>query len=134
VQGDKRILIRSDETVIVVDGSTTSITFKDGTRIVTDSKQHTTTTFKAGMPTVRIRLEPHKFVDENVIGYGSAYALLGYDNLFERSCDGYIYEVFCDELRYYLYHEKVDREGVHTVSPVRLVCLEEGSLLKISPQ
>lgn len=118
----------------VVDGSLTTVTFKDGTTISTDSKQHITTTSKAGMPTVRIRLEPHKFIDENAIGYGSAYALLGHTNLFERSCDGYIYEVFCEELRYYLYHERVERDGVHTVSPVRLVCLQEGSLLKVCPQ
>lgn len=125
--------MREDETVTVVDGTITAVTFRDAGSVVVDSKLHSTTTFSSGLPTVRIRIEPHKQVDENIIGYGSAYALLGHENLFERSCDGYIYEVFSEELRYYLYHEKVDRNGVQTTSAVRLVCFQEGSILKICP-
>lgn len=58
--------------------------------------------------------------------------MLGYDNLFERSCDGYIYEVFAPELSYYLYHEKVDVNGVAEAAAVQLISLEEGSLMKLS--
>jgi hypothetical protein len=109
LQGNKHIHVREDETIIITEGQIKTVVFKDGTTIVTDSVTHTTTTYNKDFPTVRIRLEPHKFVDENIIGYGSAYALLGHDNLFERSCDGYIYEVFSHTVKYYLYHEKVDR-------------------------
>ena len=56
--------------------------------------------------------------------------MLGYDNLFERSCDGYIYEVFAPELSYYLYHEKVDVNGVAEAAAVQLISLEEGSLMR----
>lgn len=56
MEGDRRIHVREDETVLIFHGALTTVVFKDGTTIVTDSKQHTTTTYKVGFPTVRIRL------------------------------------------------------------------------------
>lgn len=44
-------------------GTIREIIFKDGTRVLTDSQKHSTTVSHPDYPTIRIRLEPHKFTD-----------------------------------------------------------------------
>ena len=69
-----------------------------------------------------------------MIGQGTSYAYLGEENLFERSYDGHIVEVFEKEFSYFRYSEKVMQENEleePKISEVQLVYFREGSVLKI---
>ena len=56
--------------------------------------------------TVRVTLDRVKMRTDTIIGMGSAYANVGFDNIFERSNDGRLIETFVGDIKVVSYLEK----------------------------
>ena len=49
--------------------------------------------------------------DLNIIGHGSAFSYLGYENISERSYDGFMYEIWNPKFSSHLYIEKYEKDN-----------------------
>lgn len=99
--------MRADSTVFVKNSSSSIIIFVDKTKYETNNKANSITITHPEYPTVRIRYDPHQIQNNNIIGQGTAYAYLGFDNLFERSYNGHIFELFSEYFSFYRYAGKI---------------------------
>lgn len=68
----------------------------------------------------------------NVIGYGSAFAYLGFKNLLERSYDGYVFEFIDYDFSSHYYTERFDKNGKIFTEEVRLITHRDGSMIKVN--
>jgi hypothetical protein len=69
--------------------------------------------------------------DLNVIGSGSAFAYLGFNNILERSYDGALYELYHTSFSWHSYTEGVDRSGNVSHEQVMLLAYPDHSVMKI---
>lgn len=84
--------------------------------------------------TVKVRLDEIKARTDSIIGLGSAYANVGFDNLFERSNNGVIVETYLpDGSRVIGHREKRELPGYnsYTTNQIHVVYLEDGSVAKV---
>ena len=70
-------------------------------------------------------------MDFNVIGYGSAFAYLGFQNILERSYDGYLYEVLDGEFASHMYIEQYELNDQLVKEEVRILSFVDGSQLRV---
>ena len=127
------IKIRDDQTIfITLPDKNTKIIFPDGTEIYHDHKANYRTIKNPfnDSPIVRVHLARNN--NYNLIGYGSAFAYLGYTNILERSYDGYMLEVMDKDLSVHQYIERFERNGKILQEVVRLVTHRDSSMLKIN--
>lgn len=85
------------------------IIFSDNTKVFYNnaSKSYEILTFNTYLKEeLLIRIYLPKEKDFNLIGHGSAFAYLGYNNLMERSYDRFIYEFWGKDFSSHLYNEK----------------------------
>ena len=69
-----------------------------------------------------------------MIGFGSAFAYLGFKNILERSYDGFLYEFIDSEFTSHMYIEKFEIEEKQFTEEVRLLSFKDGSQIKILGQ
>lgn len=76
----------------------------DGTIML--SEKDKVTVEHPNFATVRVTLDRVKMRTDTIIGMGSAYANVGFDNIFERSNDGRLIETFVGDIKVVSYLEK----------------------------
>lgn len=84
--------------------------------------------------TIRISLDRVKARTDTVIGMGSAYANVGFDNIFERSNDGRVVETLLPEgARVIGYREKQELPEYkqYKTNTIHLYYLNDGGVIKV---
>jgi hypothetical protein len=88
------------------------VKFRDGTEITTSGKKDLTVIEHPDFATIKIETDEVKARTDTVIGMGSSYANVGFDNLFERSNDGRIVNTYLpDGTHVRGYREKKELPG-----------------------
>lgn len=94
VEGETLIQIREDQTIfITLPNGDSKIIFPDGTEIYHNKKKNRRDIKSPFEEAPIIRVSLPKSNSFNLIGFGSAFAYLGFSNILERSYDGYMLEV-----------------------------------------
>ena len=79
-----------------------------------------------------IRINLGRDYNYNLIGYGSAFAYLGFSNILERSYDGYLIEAIDKQFAISEYLERFEKNGKVLEEKVRLIAHKDSSLIKIN--
>lgn len=103
--------------------------FPDQTEIYYDDKSRTREIKWLYGPIIRIHLPRQNNL--NVIGYGSAFAYLGFKDILERSYDGYLFEIFDSEITSHYYLENYDIDGKIHSQYMRLITFKDSSMIRI---
>jgi DNA-binding cell septation regulator SpoVG len=108
-----KIVIRADQTLVITykDGSV-YVRFRDGTEMLTSRDKDCTIVEHPDYATVKVIYDQVKMRTDTIIGLGSAYASVGFENLFERSNDGRIvHTLLPDGTKVMGYREKRELPG-----------------------
>lgn len=128
--------IRSDGVMIVhyKDGATL-VLHHDNTKIF--KKTEETIVEKENFAPVRIRFSTVKSRAQTVIGMGGTNALIGIDDIMERSHDGYVMETYLpDDTIVESYREKQSLEGFEKYShnTIHLIRKQDFSIIKVKQE
>ncbi|EAR91082.3 hypothetical protein TTHERM_00430030 (macronuclear) [Tetrahymena thermophila SB210] len=134
-ESGSKIIIRGDQTTIITyrDGSVYT-KHKDGTQMLTSAKKDYIIIEHPEFSTVKVLLDEVKARTDTVIGLGSAYANVGFDNLFERSNNGIIIETYLpDGTKVVGYKEKQELPGYNQfqTNHIHLIYFDDGSVGKV---
>ena len=112
------VLVRSDGVMtIFYKDSTTLVMHHDNTFIFMKKDKSEIIIEKTSFAPVKVRFDVVKSRAKTIIGLGGTNALMGYDNIMERSHDGYVVETFLpDETLVESYKEKQSLEGYNNYS------------------
>lgn len=84
--------------------------------------------------TIKVLFDEVKARTDSVIGLGSAYANVGFDNLFDRSNNGIIIETYLpDGTKVVGYKEKQELPGYNLfqTNHIHLIYFDDGSIAKV---
>lgn len=129
------VYIRADKvmTIYYNDGSTL-VMHHDQTQILQRAEKVETYVEKPGYAPIRIRFNAVKFRAQTIIGMGGTNALMGVDDIMERSHDGYILETHLpDKTLVQTYREKQQLEGYNNYShnTIHLIRRPDFAILKV---
>ncbi|EGR34511.1 hypothetical protein IMG5_009200 [Ichthyophthirius multifiliis] len=130
-----KIIIREDQTLIITykDG-TKYVKHQDGTEIITSPKGEQIIVEHPQFATVKVLFDEVTARADTVIGMGSSYANVGYQNLFERSNDGRVIETYIqDGTKVVGYTEKQELPGYNQwiKNFIYLIYMQDGSICKV---
>ncbi|EGR33457.1 hypothetical protein IMG5_051980 [Ichthyophthirius multifiliis] len=133
IQTEQKIYFRDDQTLVIQEKDGSIFTqHSDGTQIYT--KKDIIIIQHQDFCTVKILSDQIKSRTDTIIGIGSAYASVGFDNLFERSNDGKIIEAYLlDGTKVISYKEKKELPGFnkHQLNRIFLLYTQNGDVAKI---
>jgi len=131
------VIIRSDGVIIIYynDGSTLTL-HNDSTQILKVVEQNITDIIveKDTFCPVKIRYNAVKFRAQNIIGLGGTNALMGIDDIMERTYDGYVIETHLpDKTTVESFREKQQLEGYNNFSDnvIHIIRRHDFSAIKV---
>ncbi|CAI2364424.1 unnamed protein product [Moneuplotes crassus] len=134
------VLIRSDGVMIINYNDGTTLTLHhDNTKILTKPDDENFEKFieKDDYAPVRIRFNAVKLRAHTIIGMGGTNALMGIDNLMERSNDGFVLDTYLpDDALVETYKEKQQLEGYNNFSlnTIHLIRRHDYSVIKVKQE
>ena len=117
---------------ITLPNNDTKTIFVDGTEIYHDEKLKRIEIKSPFVESPIVRISLARDYNLNLIGFGSAFAYLGFTNILERSYDGYLFEVVDKDISLCQYTERFDKNGQILEEKVRLISYRDSSILKIN--
>jgi len=129
------VLIRSDKVMLIYyNDNTTLIMHHDDTLIYSKNDGSERIIERKGFAPVKIYFDAFKSRAKTVIGMGGTNALMGYDNIMERSNYGFLIETYLpDKTIVQTYKEKQQLEGYNNFSnnTIHLFKRRDYSVLKV---
>lgn len=129
------VYVRSDGVMIIYyNDKSTLVMHHDNTHILEKENSTETIIEKATFAPVKIRFDIVKYRVKTIIGLGGTNALMGYDDIMERSNNGYLVETFLpDNTLVQSFREKQTLEGYNNFSEntIHLFRRQDFSVLKV---
>lgn len=128
------VTVRSDKVTQIFYKDSTLTMHHDNTLILSKNDGSEKIIEKKGFAPIKIKFSAFKSRAKTVIGLGGQNALMGFDDIMERSNDGYLFETYLpDQTLVQTYREKQQLEGYNNYScnTIHLFNRHDFSVLKV---